>query len=491
VSGDKNMNAKYLLSILVMLLLFSSTAAALPTNTHGTVHGEMYVASTANWPSRLTTNTFDVPNGTVVYAKYYVGVWASGTPSSISTTFNGHAFPTNPAYYSSDMGVTWIPYDITDHVLPGEVNTAIINSGGWGDGRQYGSTIVVVLENEGKPQIEYWVAEGLDWMHYGDGDAGPEVASSTTYFNGTVNLADVESASMYSTHLTGYNYEALNSNSLSGASESVGGEYFNYLRWDNVGGYLIPGNQTVLVLRQNDDFCSSVFHALAIESTAPDLVPVDLTPYFVSANAINTMIATMENQGSKDAESFNVSLMVDGTVVDIQTVSGLATGGSTTVDLYWMPDHIDTYSLTVTADPDNTVLESDETNNVLFKTAGAKERPGDSVSMTTNILPAVSFVVTPGTFDFGKLAAGETSDTQVLTLENTGGFNIHVSADVTDTADDLFVNGVLLDSAGWGVYGTSIAAAGSDTADAALEVPGDYVGVGTKEGTLIFWAEVA
>jgi len=180
---------------------------------------------------------------------------------------------------------------------------------------------------------------------------------------------------------------------------------------------------------------------------------------------------------------------VDGTVVDTQAVSGLATGSSTTVDLYWMPDHTGTYSLTVTADPDNAVLESDETNNVLTKAAEAKERPGETVSMTTNILPAVSFVVTPGTLNFGKLAAGETSGAHTLTLENKGGFNISVSADVTDTANDLFVDGLLLDSAVWSAYGTSIASAGSDTADAALDVPDDYAGVGAQVGTLMFWAE--
>ncbi|HII80332.1 MAG TPA: hypothetical protein HA261_08060, partial [Methanosarcina sp.] len=67
--------AKYLLPI-VLILIFASTASALPTTTHDTVRGEMYVSSTANWPSSYSTNNFDVPNGTVVFARYYVGVWA-------------------------------------------------------------------------------------------------------------------------------------------------------------------------------------------------------------------------------------------------------------------------------------------------------------------------------------------------------------------------------------------------------------------------------
>ncbi|HIH95495.1 TPA: hypothetical protein HA338_16215, partial [Methanosarcina acetivorans] len=106
-----NIRSKYAVYIfpLLLILFFVGTASALPTVAHDRVQGEMYVASTANWDSHYSTNSFDVPNGTVVFARYYVGVWASGTPSSISATFNGHAFETNPSYYISGMGVTWIP----------------------------------------------------------------------------------------------------------------------------------------------------------------------------------------------------------------------------------------------------------------------------------------------------------------------------------------------------------------------------------------------
>jgi len=356
---------------LLLILLFSGTTTALPTVAHDTVQGEMYVSSTANWPSTYSTNNFYIPNGTVVFARYYVGIWAGqSTHDTIATTFNGYALPTHPSYYSTEMGATWIPYDITDYVLPGKTNTAIINSSSWGDGRQYGSTLVVVLENESKPQIEYWVAEGCDWMHY-DGYLGYDVPNSLTYFNGTVYLADVQNASLYSTHLTGFNYEDLNGNSLPGASASVSGEYFNYIQWDNLQESLVPENQTVLVSRGSDTYCSVVFNGLEMEYKVPDLVLVNLTPSVVTANTTNTMTATIENRGSKDSQPFNVSLMADGTVVDSQAVDGLTTGSSTTVDLYWTPDGSkDAYSLNVVADPDNLIVESNETNNVLTVLVG-------------------------------------------------------------------------------------------------------------------------
>jgi len=361
---------KYILPLL-LILLFAGTASALSTISHDTLRGEMYVSSTANWPSTYSTNNFDVPNGTIVFARYYVGVWASsGTPTSISTTFNGYAYETNPSYYTTEMGVTWIPYDITDDVLPGKKNTATINTKYWGDGRQYGGTLVVVLKNESKPQIEYWVSEGCDWLHYGD-YVGYEASNSTTYFNGTVDLSDVQSASLYSTHLTGYNYEDFNGKSLSSPSDSVNGEYFNYIRWDNVKDSLVAENQTINVGRGDDTYCSPVFHALSIEYKAPDLVPVSLTPSVVTSKNENIMTATIENRGSKNSQPFNVSLILNGTVVDMQPSAELVSGGSTTVDLHWTPDgSADSYSLTVVADPDNEVVESDESNNILTSLIG-------------------------------------------------------------------------------------------------------------------------
>jgi hypothetical protein len=68
----------------------------------------VYISSTAGWPGSNPDN-FNVPNGTVVFARYYTGVWMG----TASTTFNGYDVPIN-ASYASGMGVTWIAYDVTD-----------------------------------------------------------------------------------------------------------------------------------------------------------------------------------------------------------------------------------------------------------------------------------------------------------------------------------------------------------------------------------------
>lgn len=343
----------------------AAATEGLTTVVHGTVDGEMYVASTANWDSKSSTKTFTVPNGTVVFARYYVGVWAGqSTHTTIATTFNGHAFETSPSYYASGLGVTWIPYNVTDYVVAGETNTATVNSSVWGDGRQYGSTLVVVLQNESMPETEYWITEGLNWLHYDNGDGA--VDSAATTLAGTVSLADVQNASLYSVHLTGYNYEDLNGNSLPSAAASVNGEYFDYLRWDGVEGLMAAGSQTVNVGRGEDTYCSPVFHALAVTYKAYDLVPVNLTPSVVTSGTSNTLTATLENRGTKDAPAFNVSLLVDGTRVDTQIVAGLASGNSTIVDFHWTPDgSAASYTLTVVTDSDNEINEANESNNSL------------------------------------------------------------------------------------------------------------------------------
>ena len=116
---------------------------------------------------------------------------------------------------------------------------------------------------------------------------------------------------------------------------------------------------------------------------------------------------------------------------------------------------------------------------------------GRTVQLGATILPAVSLEVNPDAVDFGTLAPGGQSDTQMLTLSNTGSCTITVTASVTDSAADLFIDGVLLDSGNWSAFSRSIANGGAVDAGVVLDVPDEYAGVGTQEGVLIFWAETA
>ena len=347
----------------------------LPTVAHGTINGEVYISSTAGWPGSNPDN-FEVPEGTVVYARYYVGVWSA----LANTTFNGNELSAEGTYVSG-MGVTWIAYDVTDYVIAGALNTATSSSYG-GDGRQYGNTLVVVLQNDDDPYIEYWITEGMDWL------VGENAWSYTT-LEGTVDLSFVQTASLYSVLLTGYGSENLNGNALPTATEYVGGGYFDALRWDDIQDLLVAENQSVNVLGDGG-YSSVVFHALTIEYITYDLVPVSLTPNVVTPNTSNTLTATIENSGNTDSSAFDVALLVDGTVVDTHSVTSLASGSSTTVDFQWTPDGTkDKYTLTISVDPENAVNESDETNNTLTTLVGSTSAP----------TPVAEFTATPTTDD--------------------------------------------------------------------------------------------
>jgi len=111
------------------------------------------------------------------------------------------------------------------------------------------------------------------------------------------------------------------------------------------------------------------------------------------------------------------------------------------------------------------------------------------VSLGAGIMPEVSIEVTPDALNFGTLAPGQTSNEQNLVINNTGVYTVAVTADVADTAGNLYASGLLLDSGIWSSYSATVKKAGSVNTSAELEVPFDYTGVGTKGGTLIIWAE--
>ena len=114
------------------------------------------------------------------------------------------------------------------------------------------------------------------------------------------------------------------------------------------------------------------------------------------------------------------------------------------------------------------------------------------VALTATIIPAISIVVSPDTIDFGDgLGPRDISPEHEVTINNVGAWEIMVTAEVIDEADDLYVNGLRLDGSLWGLFQAIINRDSSTITQVSLHVPEDYTGVGEKEGTLIFWAEAA
>lgn len=119
--------------------------------------------------------------------------------------------------------------------------------------------------------------------------------------------------------------------------------------------YLICGQQT------------GAFHGFHYQypTTKPDLIPISLQPITLPLDQPGTLTATILNDGGGNASSFNISLKLGEVLIDTKTVDALNIDEEKSVDFTWTPESAGTFNLTVTADPENVIDESDETNNAM------------------------------------------------------------------------------------------------------------------------------
>lgn len=153
-------------------------------------------------------------------------------------------------------------------------------------------------------------------------------------------------------------------------------------------------------------------------------------------------------------------------------------------------------TVTITINSDMTVqvyAEKDgniRSNRITVTVGTGTVQPPDSktVGMTANIIPAISFSVDPDSIDFGTLGPGDTSESKTLTLTNVGAWKLKITADVQDTAGNLYKDGLKLDGVKWDAFSTTVDRNGSTDCTAVLIVPETYLRIGKQDGTLIFWA---
>ncbi|NOQ32887.1 MAG: PQQ-binding-like beta-propeller repeat protein [Methanosarcinales archaeon] len=109
------------------------------------------------------------------------------------------------------------------------------------------------------------------------------------------------------------------------------------------------------------------------EPLKPDLVSISLVPGMLYSNQQSTITATIANDGAASASAFNVSLEYEGTTIGITTIDSLDAGVEATTEFLWTPASTGTFGLTVTTDLENTIDESNETNNNLTRAILVKE----------------------------------------------------------------------------------------------------------------------
>jgi hypothetical protein len=102
---------------------------------------------------------------------------------------------------------------------------------------------------------------------------------------------------------------------------------------------------------------------------------------------------------------------------------------------------------------------------------------GSTVSLTSVIVPEIFIEVTASSVDLQ------------VHITNKATTTINVTAEVTDSAQNLYVEGLRINNEGWSVFQTQLIPYATEMIDLQLRVPVDYTGVGEKEGELVFWAQ--
>jgi hypothetical protein len=129
--------------------------------------------------------------------------------------------------------------------------------------------------------------------------------------------------------------------------------------------------------------------------------------------------------------------------------------------------------------------------SVVVGEGSAQPEESENVSLTADIIPAISFSVSPDSINFGELGPRDTSEPVDFELTNDGAWELFITAMVTDNAQNLYVNGLKLNDEKWDEFKTTISRDRSKDFEATLTVPETYTLTGSQNGTLIFWASEA
>jgi uncharacterized beta-barrel protein YwiB (DUF1934 family) len=298
-------------------------------------------------------------------------------PDNVSLSFNGNvqtqdAFYTDrKGYASSDYPYGMLAYNVTtDFSTAG--NTAILTNLNpvAGNPSLRGMVLVVIYEDATEPLRTILVNEEFDLL-YGGASActTPEEATAYAPFTGSIELDTVKNARLITV--------------APGAGPTEGELLFNGQNWTNVWNYagtsqigIDERDVTAFLATTNEaafqssgDYMEASNAILVVEYERPDLISTAITPNcggYLFANESNEISAVIENVGGTEAGACNVTIAVDGYSERV-TVPSLAAGNSTTVSITDPTIRAagTAVTITVTADADNEISESDETNNTL------------------------------------------------------------------------------------------------------------------------------
>ena len=352
--------------------------------------GDSYYLSSYSYPSwthytaHWNASDSPVPNGASVEEArlyvYYTWDTKGVIPDNISLTFNGYSetpdavYSDRKGYGSYDYPSGMVAYNVTSNFNTSG-NTAILTNSysGGGSVSMQGMLLIVIYAESSEPERTIWINEECDLLSAKSSYCTtPEEATAYAPFGGPIDLAKVERAKLITV----------------APSADKGGDmnrlYFNDHVWNGTWNHYI-GNNTNLGLNEtevtadlnssnnlaklqdNGDSMEASNAILVVEYKQPDLIVTDITPNcgYLFANENNEISATIRNNGSADAGAFNVSFIIDGFSATA-SVSVLSAGNDTGVSIIDPTSRTvgDSVTITVTADCNGEVSESNETNNV-------------------------------------------------------------------------------------------------------------------------------
>ncbi|MBE0522811.1 MAG: DUF3344 domain-containing protein [Methanosarcinales archaeon] len=389
----------------------------------GIVKGGVYVDGGHGLPDKNApyTQSFNVPEGNVTWARLYVGVWGgkqtySGT---LQTTFNGDDLGTlilegssdsNPDVWCAGNGVYWVNYDITSLTtkdsLTATATTEEISTGF--DGRVYGIMLVAVYEASEGEEVKYWINEGNVNLH----DTNDEALAK---FTGSVDVDKFPVARLTAIYLTGSPYEndylyfndekLCDGDNCDDIANSMANsmDYFDFKTFDVID-YLEKEANEARFERVEEGNLHPVLAVLTLhteEEGDTDLTVSSVKVPILYAGNSNTITATIENIGEYPAYGFQAALYADNEIVSTASISSLAAGRNRSIDFNWKPDSDGEYILWVYADPNDRKTELCESNN----------------NNTPLILNVIDF--TPPEIEIDQPEDGEIVETDVITVSGT------------------------------------------------------------------------
>lgn len=434
------------LSLLISIPLtgasYSFEGIPLTPDAQGTFRGEVYIDGGHGLAFPPYSQNFNVPDGTVRWARLYIGVWG-GTENYegwVRSEFNGQKLEQLPLagvndesknVYCAGHGVYWVSYDVSNITKNGENIVNILTSKGETgnklDGRVYGAVLAVGCENEKAPEVSYQLLSGNVNLH-GKGWSGA-LANSNDRVNVNFScgqaLSSKDTANLSVVYLTGskglpdyleFNGKMLGvppknlsekygekvrdiadetSNDASG-DEGSPSIYFDiesidvldYLQANNsaafVRGIDLDGNGKIDD-QEGEDYLHPVLAALVLSSkdtasVLPDLYPeMKLSEKELVDGTPAKISFTINNPGGICDQNCTMSFRVDGSEVSTIPIQMEASGVYSS-SFSWSAVK-GKHLLELSLDPENSIKESDKKNNVYALNVSVKSKPELSVSL--------------------------------------------------------------------------------------------------------------